>query len=450
MNDQQNNQPPVEPNSAPTPIVPLAQDYPTTPTPVVEPVTPAMQNSAAAPTTPQQDNFSSFINNEPATNTEPEVSAPAPATPAEVTPDMVADFLSRQNSEITEPAKVQSPFSAPVESVKVDQPITPETLKTDPLDMWDEKPQEPEPLPTFVAAEPIIPATTTITESKSTSESFGPKTKKGSWIPVIILGLLVVMTAVIVLILLVSAQRSASTNQNTNSSVSSIVSSASSSIASTPTDWIEFTDGLIGVKFSLPPQSSYIEVQTPIKQIPYTATEIAIYQSKPKEWYYTPTGLMKFGTSTLDAQYISINRAPGRVSGIGSVCRDNTLCLVDTAVTFYKVSFNGSVDEFIAQVTQVGSTTSSLSATTPTPQSVSSSISTATSLPSPSAAASVSLPNTESPMLFGEETTGFEIGDDRYFALKKDNHIFVISVFAQTAETENLANQIINTISLSN
>lgn len=153
--------------------------------------------------------------------------------------------------------------------------------------------------------------------------------------------------------------------------------------------------------------------------------------------------------STLDAQYISLNRAPGRVSGIGSICRDNTLCLVDTAVTFYKISFNGSVDEFIAQVTQAGSTTSSLS-TTPTPQSVSSSISTATSLNNSSASSSESQQNTVSPMLFGEETTAFEIGEDQYFALKKDNHIFVISVFAQTAETQTLASQIINTISLNN
>lgn len=438
MNDQQNNQTAIEPNPVPAPIVPLAQDYPAAanPTEPVVPIEPTANNVSDAS---QQDNFKEGTNASTASFEPATTDMPAPSSPAEVTPEMVADFLSKQNNEsIEQKTIVQS------EPVMAEQPAFAESPKTDPLDMWDEKPKTAEPLPAFVSAEPIIPATTVA--DKATSDVFRPRPKKGSWIPVIILGLLVVMTAVIVFILLASAQRSTPINQNINSSVSSVESSASTSLASTPDNWIQFTDGLMGVKFSLPPQSSYIEVQTPIKQIPYTAAEIAIYQSKPKEWYYTPTGLIKFGGSNLDAQYISINRAPGRVSGIGSICVDSSLCLVDTAVTFYKVSFNESVDEFIAQVTQAVSS-SSVGTTTSRPEPT---VSSAPISIASSSASTASADNSQSIKLFGLETKSFNMGDEKYYALKQDNNIFIVNMFAQTVETEALANQIINTFSLSN
>lgn len=247
-------------------------------------------------------------------------------------------------------------------------------------------------------------ATTLPTQAENQSkppENSNPKTKKssGSWIPVVIL-LVMIFVVIFVIYLLLNSEgyqqslnpnnqnqttsqnsnsdsassttseqntetnssESAASAENTNSASTQSAENQSSTETSTqstafsftpivPAGWVSFSDGFMGVSFALPPQDGYIETQ--VNTTPQTVTEQikTEWLSKPAEWFYAPSALTSFFGTDVNAKTLVLNRAPGRASGIGSICpASETYCHIDISLKLSILSFPDSIAELVAKV----------------------------------------------------------------------------------------------------
>lgn len=218
-----------------------------------------------------------------------------------------------------------------------------------------------------------VPPTSDLVEATSTTEI---KKSTGGWIPIFVLTLMVVVVAVIIILLLLTSQTGGdnrivsslttstlTTSTTTASSVTSAESATSSDTtfsvtsslpaytATVPAGWLAFTDGFIGLSFALPPQDGYVEVQVPTT--PQTATTEIRQQwlAKPAEWFYSPSSLAEYFGTGINSKTLRLNRAPGRASGIGSICNTVEIyCHIDISLNITRIDFDDAIGDLVAKI----------------------------------------------------------------------------------------------------
>lgn len=274
-----------------------------------------------------------------------------PENPSDVTPEMMADFLSQNQLETGVLAGA-----------------------------------------TVAAAAPNAETTATTTQ---TAKAEKPKKKSGgSWIPVIVLLVMIFVVVFVIYLLLNSPSYQGSlhsnnqtTSENTNTdtessqtsssegtetgesttsntqtptseptqsqtaTVTSTQSSAFSFTPVVPAGWLSFTDGFMGMSFALPPQDGYVEAR--VNTTPQTVTQQIRdeWLAKQPEWFYAPSTLASFFGTEVNAKTLVLNRAPGRASGIGSICATTeNYCHIDISLKISVLNFSNSIAELVAKI----------------------------------------------------------------------------------------------------
>jgi|GEM_PF-4745408 len=220
--------------------------------------------------------------------------------------------------------------------------------------------------------------------------------KKGSYIPIFVLALLVLVVGIVILLMLTgfsvtngtqvtrtssisatstvsSSISSAAESDSSSSSVASVTSTESSAassnsasyVAQIPAGWSKFTDGLIKLDFALPPQASYVEVIIPITPSTVTPAIKQEWLAKPSEWFYKPTETGPFLDTTLASKTITLSRAPGRSSGLSTICADSDYeCHIDIKLEITRIDFDGAISDLVAKIKAANPTYTLNSSTT--------------------------------------------------------------------------------------